>query len=68
METIESIDVRFATDDVAIGTVVSVSRAFTSSDGTKHEAQRGIRTFVVVRLGGRSLIMQDHKTTVLASR
>ena len=67
METIESIDVRFATDDVAIGTVVSVSRAFTSSDGTKHEAQRGIRTFVVVRRGGRWLIMQDHKTTVLAS-
>ena len=68
METIESIDVRFATDDVTTGTVVSVSRAFTSSDGTKHEAQRGIRTFVVVRRGGRLLIMQDHKTTVLASR
>jgi uncharacterized protein (TIGR02246 family) len=64
-ETIESIDIRFASGDVAVGTVVSVSSPITLSDGTKHGAQRGIRTFVVVRRGGRWLIMQDHNTTVL---
>lgn len=63
-ETIESMDVRFATDDVAIATVVSVSSPFTSPDGTRHESQRGIRTFVVVNRGGRWLIVQDHNTTV----
>lgn len=59
-ENIESMDVRFATDDVAVGTVISVSTPFVAPDGTKHEVQRGIRTFVVVKRGGRWLIMQDH--------
>ena len=64
-ESVESIDVRFAADDVAVGTVISVSSPFVSPDGTKHEVQRGIRTFVVVKRGGRWLIMQDHNTTIV---
>ena len=64
-ESVESIDVRFATDDVAVGTVISVSSPFTSPDGTKHDVQRGIRTFVLVKRGGRWLIMQDHNTTIV---
>jgi uncharacterized protein (TIGR02246 family) len=64
-ESIESIDVRFAADDVAVGTVISVSSPFVSPDGTKHDVQRGIRTFVVVKRGGRWLIMQDHNTTIV---
>lgn len=48
-ETVESMDVRFATDDVAIATVVSVLTPFTSPDGTRHQSQRVIHTFVVVR-------------------
>jgi uncharacterized protein (TIGR02246 family) len=64
-ESIERIDVRFATDDVAIGTIMSISSPFTAPDGTNHPVQRGIRTFVVVKRAGRWLIMQDHNTTVV---
>lgn len=64
IETIETMDVRFASADVAVGTVISVSNAFVAPDGTKHDVQRGIRTFVVVKRGSRWLIMQDHNTAV----
>jgi uncharacterized protein (TIGR02246 family) len=64
-ESVESIDVRFAADDVAVGTVISVSSPFVAPDGTKHDVQRGIRTFVVVKRGGSWLIMQDHNTTIV---
>ena len=64
-ESVESIDVRFAADDVAVGTVISVSSPFVAPDGTKHDVQRGIRTFVVVKRGDRWLIMQDHNTTIV---
>jgi uncharacterized protein (TIGR02246 family) len=64
-ESIESMDVRFAADDVAVGTVISVSAPFVSPDGTNHDVQRGIRTFVIVKRGGRWLIMQDRKTTIV---
>ena len=66
-ETIESMDVRFATGDVAVATVVNVSSPFTSPEGTTHPLQRGIRTFVVVKRSGHWLIMQDHNTTVVAN-
>ena len=63
-ETIESMDIRFATSDVAIGTAVSVGSGFTSPDGVKHGPGRAIRTFVVVRRGKRWQIMQDQNTTI----
>ena len=63
-ETIESIDIRFATTDVAVGTVVSRGSAFTSPDGVKHEPRRAIRTFVVVRRGKQWQIMQDQNTFI----
>ncbi|MGE5113556.1 MAG: YybH family protein [Acidobacteriaceae bacterium] len=63
-ENIESMDIRFATSDVAVGTVVSVGSAFTSPDGVKHEPGRAIRTFVVVRRGKRWQIMQDQNTLI----
>ena len=64
-DTIENMDIRFATEDVAVGTVTSVASPFTSPDGVKHGVERHIRTFVVVKRGGRWLIMQDHNTTVV---
>jgi uncharacterized protein (TIGR02246 family) len=66
-ETVESMDVRFAADSVAVGTVISVSSPFVAPDGTKHNVKRGIRTFVIVKRGGRWLIMQDHNTTIVPS-
>jgi len=64
-DTIESMDIRFATPDVAVGTVVSVGSGFTSPDGVKHGPARGIRTFVVVRRDKRWQIMQDQNTTIV---
>jgi uncharacterized protein (TIGR02246 family) len=63
-ETIESMDIRFATSDVAVGTVVSLGSGFTSPDGVKHKPERAIRTFVVVRRGKRWRIMQDQNTLI----
>lgn len=63
-DTIESMDIRFATPDVAVGTVVSLGSAVTTPDGVKHGPGRAIRTFVVVRRDGRWLIMQDHNTFI----
>ena len=64
-DTIENMDIRFADQNVAVGTVTSTMSPFTSPDGVKHGAGRNIRTFVVVNRGGRWLIMQDHNTTVI---
>ena len=63
-DTIESMDIRFAAPDVAVGTVVSLGSAVTTPDGVKHGPGRAIRTFVVVRRDGRWLIMQDHNTFI----
>lgn len=63
-DTPESIDVRFATDDVAVATVVSVMSPFTGPDGVHRAAQKQIRTFVVVKRGDRWLVMQDHNTNI----
>jgi uncharacterized protein (TIGR02246 family) len=63
-ENIESMDIRFATPDVAVGTVVSLGSGFTSPDGVKHKPGRAIRTFVVVRRAKRWQIMQDQNTLI----
>src|SRR5262249_15842745 len=64
-DTIENMDIRFAAEDVAVGTVTSTLNPFTSPDGVKRGAEQYIRTFVVVKRGGRWLIMQDHNTRVV---
>jgi uncharacterized protein (TIGR02246 family) len=63
-DTIESMDVRFATPDVAVVTVTSRMSTFTTPDGVKRENERPIRTFVVVKRSGRWLIMQDQNTLI----
>lgn len=65
-DAIRSIDVRFASDDVAVATVLSDMSPFTSPDGVHHEIEGHVRTFVVVRRGDQWRIMQDHNTTILA--
>jgi uncharacterized protein (TIGR02246 family) len=64
-DTIEKLDVRFASPDVAVGTVVSVMSPFTSPDGVKHGAEKHIRTFVVVKHDDGWRIMQDQNTTIV---
>ena len=64
-DTIETMDIRFASSDVGVGTVISVMSPFTSPDGVKHPLERHIRTFVVVKRGDGWRIMQDHNTTIV---
>jgi uncharacterized protein (TIGR02246 family) len=60
----ESIQIRFASRDVAIATVVSKVSAFKGPDGVAQAPHENVRTFVVVKRGDRWLIMQDHNTNV----
>ena len=64
-DTIEQMDVRFASPDVAVATVTSRVSTFTTPDGVKHENEQQVRTFVVVKREARWLIMQDHNTIVM---
>ena len=61
-DTPEEITVRFATPDVVVATVPSRTSTFITPDGIKHENQRQIRTFVLVKRGGKWLIMHDQNT------
>jgi uncharacterized protein (TIGR02246 family) len=61
-DTVEEMSVRFATPDVAVVTVPSRISTYTTPDGVRHENERQIRTFVVVKRGGKWLIMQDQNT------
>jgi uncharacterized protein (TIGR02246 family) len=61
-DTPGEISVRFATSQVAVATVPSNLSTFTTPDGVKHEKERQIRTFVLVKRAGRWLIMQDQNT------
>ena len=63
-DTVEEMSVRFATSDVAVVTVTSMWSMYVMPDGTRHENERHIRTFVVVKLSGRWLVMQDQNTTI----
>ena len=49
--------------DVAIAVVNSRMSTFVTPDGARHENERHIRTFVVVRRAGRWLIEHDQNTT-----
>ncbi len=67
-DTVEEMSVRFATRDVAVVTVTSVMITFVTPDGVKHENERHIRTFVVVKRGSRWLVMQDQNTAIGGQR
>jgi uncharacterized protein (TIGR02246 family) len=60
----ETFDIRMATPDVAIVTVVSLVSPFTTPDGKRHENEQHIRTFVVVKHKNGWLISQDQNTTI----
>jgi len=62
--TIEDMSVRFATPDAAIVTVTNRMDTYTTPDGVKHENERQIKTFVVVKRNGKWLIMQDQNTLI----
>lgn len=63
-DNIEDMTVRFASSDVAAVTVTSLMTTFITPDGVRHENERHIRTFIVVKRSGRWLIMQDQNTLI----
>ena len=65
----EDMSVRFATPDVAVVTVTNLMGTYYPPDGVdrgvnKHENERQIRTFVMVKRSGRWLVMQDQNTII----
>ena len=62
-DTPEGMSVRFASGDVAVVTAPSRVSTFTTPDGIRHENERMIRTFVLVRRGAKWLIMHDQNTS-----
>jgi len=67
-DRLENMSIRFPTSDTAIAVATSQMSTYVTPDGTKHENERHIRTFVVVRKAGRWLIAHDQNTTILAVR
>ena len=64
---IESIDIRFPNTDVAIADVVHQVDNYTTPDGIKHENNRHIKTYVVVKKNETWLLTQDHATAIQGS-
>lgn len=62
--SIDDVAVRSAAPDAAVVTVKNTMGTYTTPDGIKHENERQIKTFVVVKRNGRWLIMQDQNTIV----
>ncbi len=48
-DTIEDMDIRFAAPNVAVVTVTSRMSTFTTPDAVRHDNERHIRTFVVLK-------------------
>ena len=63
-DTIESADVRFAGEDVAVATVVSRTSPHPLPGDAVPRSHRMIRTFVVVRGSGEWKVMQDQNTFI----
>jgi uncharacterized protein (TIGR02246 family) len=64
-DTIEEVCIRFAAQDVAVATVISCLSPFVTPDGTRHENERHIRTFVVVERDERWRVMHDQNTVIV---
>lgn len=62
--TIESMDIRFVTPDVAIANVIHKITTYTTPDGAKHEKERHIKTYVIVKQNDKWLLTQDQNTII----
>ncbi len=63
-DTMEEMDVRFATPEVAVVTVTSQMTTYITPDKVRHENERHLRTFVVLKRSGKWRIMQDQNTLI----
>lgn len=59
---IESIDINFPVPDVAVADVVHIMSTYITPDGVKHENERRLKTYIIVKQKGKWLLFQDHAT------
>jgi uncharacterized protein (TIGR02246 family) len=63
--TIDTMTIRFVTTDVAIVNAIHKSDTYiTPEDGIKHENERQIKTYIIVRLKGKWLLTLDQNTII----
>jgi uncharacterized protein (TIGR02246 family) len=62
--TIDSMTIRFVTPDVAIADVFHTISNYEFPHGVKHENEREIKTYVIVRQRGKWLLTHDQNTTI----
>jgi len=63
---VESIVARFLTPDVAIADVIHNIDNYVTPDGVKHENERHIKTYVVIKKEEKWLLAQDQNTVIQA--
>lgn len=61
---LENMTIRFIAPNVAIADAVHKMTTYTTPDGTKHENERHIKTYVVVKQNGKWLLTHDHNTII----
>ena len=62
--TIDSMTIRFITPDVAIADVFHTLSTYELPAGVKHENERELKTYVVVKQKGKWLLTHDQNTTI----
>jgi uncharacterized protein (TIGR02246 family) len=62
--TIESMTIRFITHDVAIVDVIHKISTYELPVGVKHENERELKTYVIVKQKGKWLLTHDQNTTI----
>jgi uncharacterized protein (TIGR02246 family) len=63
--TIDNMTVNFVTRDVALVNAIHTSDSYvTSEDGMKHDNERQMKTYVVVKRNGKWLLALDQNTTI----
>jgi len=62
---VEHIDVNFPLANVAVANVIHDVSNYTTPDGFKHENERQLKTYVIVKKNGKWLLFQDHATYIL---
>jgi uncharacterized protein (TIGR02246 family) len=62
--TTDSMKVRFVNPEVALVTAFHTVDTYTTPDGVKHENERQIKSYVVVKQNGKWLLTLDHNTSI----
>ena len=63
--TMQSIDIRFITANVAIAVAIHKIDTYVTPDGIKHENEKHIKTYVTIKKNGKWLLELDQNTIVM---